>query len=387
MYENCRYELHGLEKLFATGLSGVLVTGELFQSIQNPAYVKAEIARIRSHLIQKAFTFEDEGNLQRYIRFYQRSLIQICDEFFGKADSSPGMCVYEDIEEFLTFIEGQYPRYFDYDTKPPLSVIAAMQSELQRRVAFLEEKFMDIEADPILEIALFPLRKFLSTRSKSDVTYRTMAYLREVEKELNRLSNRGRTLAETKQEIHRVLYYLNYNFRRCFDYLIAELSGIIGDASTADERIERLAFIQKEVEQSAVKHGIGFDAKAVSLKSHVSSYLGAEIDYALHLQRSALKSPETPVEDGISRFRLKLDMSVSQTACLLKVMSDAGLIRNTNTAALIRFVSSHCETKRAERVSSSSFRIKFYNIEAGTFESVRKVLAGLANGMANMRGY
>lgn len=377
MYENVTYASHGLEKLLATRFSGERATGDLFEVAQHPDHIKAVIARLSNEFVQRTFAFEDEGSLERYVRFYERMLIRICDEWYNKARSSLAVPGCKDIEYLLSYIESLFPNYFDYDAKPPLSYIVSLQTEVKDWLQRLEPAFKTQQVDLRgLEIALFPLKRFVSEATNSEITYRSLEYVKEVGKQLDGLVDVCKVGAAVNGALRELLYYLNFNFRQSIEYMIDEIKSAIDDLSSIDVRIERLAFMQKQLAQSVVKTGIGFNVHATSLKDEVSRYLAAEMDYALHLQRSGLENRG----DDESAFRLKLNMSVSQTACLLKMMSDAGLIQNANAAALIRFVSNHCETKRAGRVSAGSFRTKFYNIEAATMASVREILERLKNG-------
>lgn len=377
MYQNFSYALHGLEKLIATRFSGERATGDLFEGVQHPDHIKAVIARLSNEFVQRTFAFGDEGSLERYVRFYQRMLIRICDAWYSKARSSLAVPGCKEIEQLLSFIESLFPRYFDYDARAPLSYVDSVQTEtkgwLQRLEATLKVPGVDRKG---LELALFPLKQLVSAAPSIEITYRSLAYVREVGRQLEGLAEACKANHAADGALQGLLYYLNFNFSACFEYMIDGIKRAIDEVSSIEARIERLAFMQKQLAQAAVKTGIGFNVHATSLKDEVSRYLAAEMDYALHFQKSGLENRG----DGEPEFRLKLNMSVSQTACLLKMMCDIGLIQNTNAAALIRFVSNHCETKRTGRVSAGSFKLKFYNVEAATRESVREILERLKNG-------
>ena len=99
------------------------------------------------------------------------------------------------------------------------------------------------------------------------------------------------------------------------------------------------------------------------------------MDY-LH-QKERLQLPLKTESQIKGDFKIIFDLSVSQLAYVFKILIDTGIIRNKNISEVIRFLSRFVKTKRAEAVSYESLRIKFYNTESGTKDTIRKTFQSL----------
>lgn len=157
----------------------------------------------------------------------------------------------------------------------------------------------------------------------------------------------------------------------------AFLTGFITDETdkceTAGEKIERLSWFLKEVNQVPVRPTTSYHRDRPSLKSQVSVYLAEEIEYLERLSRLA-KAPAGDRENALKKSRLKLGTSVAQLACFLRLLLDPKVVQNENTAELLRFTAGACVTKRSEAVSVGSLRGKFYEVETATKESAKQLL-------------
>ena len=100
-------------------------------------------------------------------------------------------------------------------------------------------------------------------------------------------------------------------------------------------------------------------------------------DISTELNRIAEIGERIAEKRRYRQFKVKLDLSVAQLACLLRMFTQADLITSCNISSLIRSVALACETRRSERLSPRSLRVKFYEIEDGTRQSVREILANL----------
>jgi hypothetical protein len=53
---------------------------------------------------------------------------------------------------------------------------------------------------------------------------------------------------------------------------------------------------------------------------------------------------------------------------------DCGIFKKSNIREIISFLAEHIRSKKQENISAESFRLKYYNIEESTRESVRNLL-------------
>ena len=82
-------------------------------------------------------------------------------------------------------------------------------------------------------------------------------------------------------------------------------------------------------------------------------------------------SEETTIR---KEFKFEFDMSVSQFAYFIRTFIEAGVIQNKNISELIRFLARFVKTKRSENIAYESFRMKYYNVEGTTKNSVKNIL-------------
>lgn len=199
-------------------------------------------------------------------------------------------------------------------------------------------------------------------------------FANEVRDELYRLLQRKTEKEDINEELRIVLYYLNYNSIKVFAYHARYFGELLTGEDSRTEKIEKLSFALKRINQAQVKPGIYYNRDSPSLKEQLCSYLTEEIEYLEKLQHLT-NNPSVRLADlMLQGFKLKLDMSVSQLAFFIKIFIETQIIQNKNLTEVLRFLARYVITKRSESVSYDSLRAKYYNVESGTKEAVRNIL-------------
>ncbi|MBO9683177.1 MAG: hypothetical protein J7502_11005 [Flavisolibacter sp.] len=93
-------------------------------------------------------------------------------------------------------------------------------------------------------------------------------------------------------------------------------------------------------------------------------------DLALLLKGEAL--PVNSEEFGFEKIRLNI--SVSQLALLIRAAMDAGVIINDNKTAVLKCVALFMRTDKIENISVESMRKKFYEADRSSKDSVKDLL-------------
>ncbi|HPM32861.1 MAG TPA: hypothetical protein PLJ60_21185 [Chryseolinea sp.] len=380
-----RYELEKLEhvitnELLTTREQGVSVTPDQLETSKN--ILRDEVERIKKKFVHEIYAFEDERHLERHIQLHQQELIRLMD-LLAKVidDRSEDQNYYElhrlscaAVEDLLTFIERHFTKYFDQDTKAPESYITLAGSDIVKTYGELQDKLNRLATEPqLIELVLHPMKKFIENIPAGQITYRKIIYVKEIQKEIQRIVNfKKDNESSIDDDLRAELLYLNYNtikyFRYYTNYVVAQLETV--DSSSG--RIERLSFFLKMVNQTQMKPGVGYNRTIHSLKEQLAEWLAEEIFYLEKMHKLNEKNAAGIVlaED----FKLKTEMSVSQLAYLLRVFIETKVINNKNVSDLIRFFSRFFQTKRLESISYESFRVRYYNTEDGTKRSVRNML-------------
>lgn len=73
------------------------------------------------------------------------------------------------------------------------------------------------------------------------------------------------------------------------------------------------------------------------------------------------------------------DMSVAQTACMVRAFIEIGTFQNGELSQLIRLLVTIIKTKRSQNISVESFRMRYYNIEDNAWITVATRLRAIAD--------
>ena len=131
----------------------------------------------------------------------------------------------------------------------------------------------------------------------------------------------------------------------------------------------------KKLKQLPCANDQPFDKKQQGVSDFLIIYLDAERSYwQKFLGINEIGEQATTIPND---FKIKLELSVAQLACLLKALVDNKIIRNTNVMGLLRFFSGHTITKKTEKISLDSLRGKYYNIEWNTRQAVADMLEAI----------
>ncbi len=173
--------------------------------------------------------------------------------------------------------------------------------------------------------------------------------------------------------IRSLLTHLDYNDECYFKYHVDFIKSQTSEIESLTDQLERLAFHFKVVSQSHSKNGLIYDDTLPPIREQLMDWILEEIQYLEKKLRLSALSLIKDDDFAKTDFKIEFDISVSQLACLIKVFIEAGIIQNKNISELIRFLARFVKTKRSESISNESFRIKYYNVESGTKQSVRNL--------------
>lgn len=374
MHPKIKYELHEFEQLLLTCSKGDDIS-MLKQS------VRFETDRITQSLALDALTLQSEEHVSRYIQYHQHAIGRLMDKITELSSDSSYKDLYQFchtcLEELLSFVEHYFAKYFDHDAKAPASHLAVARKSAKENQKKFQAALADRNADPrLIDLLLRTLKKISDKGDDHNITYRKVVYVKEVQKELSLLLN-NESVKDIDESLREIMYYLNYNSYRVLTYHAHHITSLLDNAETRAEKIEKLSFLLKTVNQAQVKPGIKYHPHGLSLKDQLNNYLVEELQYHERLL-VAKNSPEVQ-EPTLQGFKLKFTASVSQMAYLLKILIETKIILNNNLSQILHFLVKYVVTKKSEAISHGSFRSKYYVVESGTKESVRNMLMTLVH--------
>lgn len=381
MYPNVKYELQELEHLISSGWNKIDHENDEQDNTVQDTLVR-EVERIKQTFIHEVFNFVDERHLERYIQYHQQALVRLMDKVI-QSENDPYLSIeknishhyYKGLEELLSYVERHFTKYFDQDAKAPESYIAIAKKSASINFKKLQKGLIKKSADGrIVELMLSVLRKIMDNSPNHNTTYRRVIYAKEIQKELFQIIENSESNQNINEELRLLIYYLNYNSIRCFAYHTYYINSILDGVETRAEKIEKLSYILKTINQAQVKPGIGYNLHAPSISSQLNSYILEETDHLERLQQLSNIPTSRSLETLFRSFKIQFEMSVAQIAYLVKIFTETRIIITTNTTGLLRFLSKFLVSKRTESFTYDSFRTKFYNVESSTKQSVKVIL-------------
>jgi hypothetical protein len=172
--------------------------------------------------------------------------------------------------------------------------------------------------------------------------------------------------------------HCNLNHESFYNYLLRYIQWSVNKLSSVNEKLDELAFYLKFANQEASLNNFAFDHNNAPINVQLADWIAQEAQYLKHKQQ--LMPITISAEDAVaSEFKLNFDLSVSTLAYLFRAFIEAGVIQNKNISELIRFLIKYVKTKRSESISYESFRIKYYSVENGTKDTVKKTLQSVLN--------
>ena len=375
MHTKIGFELQGLRELVATSQTVVMEPGGSFQASPKPEVVRAEVDSIKHRLLEKALAIQGEDVLKRYVRLHQYALVSLMDEAFEQRKGAADGDLLPELRGLLLFLRKQFSDCFDDRAQAPLTEVADAQWSINLELHQIETAFGFSKASVALtDMALEPLKRFVSADPLARFTFNRIRHVEYVLKHLQRITVGAWKAHELERELFQLLLYLNYNSKKSFiqltDYVRITLEGY----EEISEKYKYVSYLLKEANQATVKPGTAYHPLAPTLKAQMVDYLTAELDYIISI---GVPQHDFGTQEARFPLKVKFNFSVAQLGCVIRLLTDGGLVKADNLSTLIRLIAHNCETTNAERISPDSLRNKYYEVEDGTRRAVNQKLAEL----------
>lgn len=371
------YELENIEAKISDNISVAASENLNFDVPEFLRELDQECSKVRKAFRHQVVTFENELLVKRYFHFHQESLIDLIDTLHADTQTANPFreCVIDRLSGLLKYLEEHFPEYFNQDMKLPIVAREQACKELSLFRDSMTLKFAEHNVDVgLVELLKNSLSDF--TEGNESISFRRFYYLPQLMESVLNLTREGMPCSETIDLI-RVLLHYNYNTQAFYSYLVKYITWSVNKASLISEKLDQLAYYLKFSNQEYPIAGVAFDHHSPPINVQIAEWVSQEIQY-LKSKRQLLST--ISAEEVVSNeFRLNFDLSVSQVAFLFRAFIEAGVIQNENTSELIRFLTKYVKTKRAGELSFESFRIKYYSVESGTKDAVKKVLQSVLN--------
>lgn len=272
----------------------------------------------------------------------------------------------EDLKSSLGFIEDFFSDLLNRNERIPITYITCSDEGLSIQLKLLKQSF---EESKVIdqELAHILLNSFnkLFAQNYSSLTYNEFFYLKDLINEL--LCDK---LLASPTHVYEILFYLNYNNDDYVTYFLNKLSALTESLPTRAEKIDRLRFEQKNLNQLRRKPDCSFCSTMPSLTDQINHWIEEEIKY-LEINHVAEKI-QTPVAEPEEKIHTSL--SVAKLALLLKLMVNDKIITNRIVAHVLRIAVRLFTTLQKENIAFGSLETKYHNPDRGTICSVKDML-------------
>ncbi len=378
------YEFENIESLIRGAIDPSTKSNkafdERFAQIRNAVAVECD--RIKKSFALSVWQLENSQQRSHFVQYHQHRLILLIDELFeiGRSEKGKGTVnhselpreaffLHDQLEDILNTIRKNLSEYFSLDIKVPEPDKEKVLKIIQGKCAEVRN-YNSVEQNALIAICLKGVTEF---QGREGISYRKIEYMELLVDSISDLFKKNQENRLDEGEIQSLLFSLNYNSQEYFKYYVDIVQNELAELGSDSERLEKLAFHYKTINQIQPTPGMVHDSSLRGIKTQLSEWISEEVQF---LERKRYLTTTQVAENDFAKkdFKLEFDMSVSQFAFFIKAFVETGVIQNKNISELIRFLARFVKTKRSENISYESFRIKYYNVEDNTKDAVKNTL-------------
>lgn len=351
----------------------------------------------KDKLIEKIKTKIHQTNtkeeIEQYIHKHQQSLIALCVKVLNQSnfekkysgcmiretytDQDILNLIFHYLEKILRFIESNYLKYIDKNVTVPYKSKLIEEYELDRKSDFV--KSLILEADLNSEfrsIILSPLFRLNQFSFKDRISYQELIYYNTY---ITELYNQLKPDPEiTELRMIRILFHVNYNSVALLEYLQKLINSTLLELGENSLRLDYLYKVLKETNQKNICSHLAFNPSELNLKVLLSAWIEEEIQYLNKLQ-IIQKKEDNLFANRTENSKILTELTVSELALFFRLMHDTDIISHENQSEIIQFLADNFSTKRAESISTSSLRTKYYSPDETSIQSMKLLLEKLNN--------
>ncbi|MDB5273562.1 MAG: hypothetical protein JWO58_1929 [Chitinophagaceae bacterium] len=319
----------------------------LQQQQQSPSLAEATIQDIR----QTSYGLRSKEEVTLHIRHQQIALNE-----YKQVEALQEAC-----DEVLFYLETYFYSYLD--DALPMSLRGIRKEQDKFALWEIRNKFF-FTLDPELLLALSPLFFMDSPEGYSVYTARYIA----------KLHQRWKAAGYDEQGIADFLLLHNYNHLLYYEYVIGKMTGELESETDDLKKISLLTKHLYHIHKIPMVGTAAFGKDFPSLKSMLMQWLKKTI-------KQHKKSVKNAIPNQLPLFtekKIETSLSVAQTAALLKLLYNEGILTNKVQGDILHVISRSFKSKRTEEISLGSLQNKYYNIEDKANESLKTILQKLS---------
>ena len=276
--------------------------------------------------------------------------------------------LYESCDEVLFYLETYFLHYLD--DALPVSERGIRKVQDAFSLFEIRNKFLFTLGEECLQ-AIIPL--FLM-EDRAGYTLYTVGYVAN-------LHSRWRAIGYEETGLLDFLLTYNYNSLEYLEYVKTKMKRELENESDYLKKIMLLTKHLNHICKIPQRKSLAFCKDFPSLQDMLTHWLNKTI-------KQYRKILENTIPNQLPSFaekKIETSLSVAQTAALLKLLHQGGIITNKVQNDVLQVVSRAFKSKRMEEIALGSLQNKYYNVEDKANESLKTILQNLLKRLAETR--
>ncbi len=280
-------------------------------------------------------------------------------------------------ERLLSFLESEYFSFLNPNIRVSNNTVLRTQNDLVFKSDYIKSKINSLGIDKkLLKIALNPIHKLEQCNINESITCYEYSYCsRFILKAFKMLKNDKPEL--TNKILADWLFKINLNTLPFFDYLTDIITEELEQCDTNIQSLDALFKMLKIQNQSPSIVSLKYKSKLPSIKQQLVNWLEEEAEYIRKKINFEGNLPQ--VESSGNKIKLLSGLSVAQLSYFSNLLLQTDIIKHDNHSEVFRFMADNFKTLMTDKISTGSFRSKYYNVEDSTKNIVREKIIALLN--------
>jgi hypothetical protein len=327
---------------------------------------------IRSQLLRDILCSKTEKETELLIEHHQLIVATLQNLLFDYQQHESITCnqklfyqqVAIQLEDIIAFLKNSFGRYFNKDLNLPLPVRLREGHEVKCKWKMITKSMAGSEInDPLINMLGQSIKGLLHINEESAVTYRQMAYFKNLLKDISSWLSTPIPLP-VYASLTELLICWNFNESAFIQAVCNNINTEVEGKESDECRLQYLRSLMKQVSQLTEKSGASFNIDQPTAKQMMLEWLSLEISY---WELGADSSESKNVQEDV---KINTSLTVPVLALLTRLLKDAGIFTNTNQTEILKFVSSHFTTQQKLEVSYNHLQSKYYKIDEGAKKKV-----------------
>lgn len=337
--------------------------------------VLSETQNIQTQLKNEIFSLHKKREIRLLVRKYHSTLIFLLDNMMEnqEEDLFNDVGLYDIIntlisclDELLAFIETRFSSYLGLDRRVPINYLIVSKKELKLKIDKLSKKKITNSDDKgIIEIVFSSLYGFVNSNSQR-TTYRQILYQKELVKELEVLTDSQKQTG-SYTALNELLICMNFNSKAYINHFSECITKNTSILKNRGERMEKLLFYFKELNQLHSNETVILDPDYHNLKIVLSNWFTHEIAYL----QNKIDLCAAPIKDlGTNQSlltensnKIECVLSADQMGLILRASEESRTVKAKSMSEVFKTIVPHLSTAFKKNLSYHSVRIKSYNAE------------------------